>query len=72
MPAEAGSVRSGWLPLPFYIGLLQAVGKGIVEVGINQGYEFVMLLQYNQRLRDVRHVIQFAFYLFDKCSVRWK
>ena len=39
------------------------MGKGIVEVGINQGYEFVML-QDNQRLRDVRHVIQFAFYLF--------
>ena len=33
---EAGSVRSGWLPLPicYHIGLLQAVGKGIVEVGI--------------------------------------
>ena len=30
-----------------YIGLLQAMGKGVVKVGIYQGYEFVVL-QYNQ------------------------
>ena len=48
----------------FYdIGLLQAMGKSIVKVRINQCDQLVVL-QKDQRLGNIRHIIQFAFYLF--------
>ena len=54
--ASGALTASGTMAACHRLGVFLAVSCGI-------GYEFVML-QYNQRFRDVRHVIQFAFYLF--------
>ena len=39
------------------------MGKGIIEVGVNQTYQFLILL-HDDAFGYIRHIVQFVFYLF--------